>query len=159
MGVIILFCIILSAVFFLSFVFGRRFGPLALSLAAGSMLANFWSSWLAGLISDLGVKIAWLPNGVISALILTMLPLFVLLLGGPKYSKKHQRIISALAIAVFTAALLVVPLGRFITLDSGGFQVYKVLNYWWKYIVSVGLILGLVDLFLLHGANPVTHKK
>ncbi len=48
MSVIILFGAILVTVFAVAFVSSRRFGPLALSLATGFLLSEWWGGWLTG---------------------------------------------------------------------------------------------------------------
>lgn len=158
MSVIILFGAILVAVFMIAFVSSRRFGPLALSLAAGFLLSEWWVSWLTELLDGLKLAVSWLPNGVIAALILTLIPLFALLLGGPRYQRKHEKIISAVAIAFLTAALLVVPLGKYVSLDGQAMDLYKVFANSWRYIATAGLVLGLVDLFLLHTGGHKSSK-
>ncbi len=158
MSVIILFGAILVAVFMIAFVSSRRFGPLALSLAAGFLLSEWWVSWLTELLDGLKLAVSWLPNGVIAALILTLIPLFALLLGGPRYQRKHEKIISAVAIAFLTAALLVVPLGKYVSLDGQAMDLYKVFANSWRYIATVGLVFGLVDLFLLHTGGHKSSK-
>ncbi|PID33253.1 hypothetical protein CR969_01705 [Candidatus Saccharibacteria bacterium] len=159
MSVVILFAIILAVVFVIAFVSSRRFGPLALALAAGSMLAEFWTEWLSIVIGGLGVSFPGLSDKVIATIILLLSPLFLLLLGGPKYYGKHEKVISALAIAILTSALLVRPLGMYMTLDGDALAVYKTLSDWWQYVVTVGLLLGLFDLFLLHNAKLPKPKK
>ncbi len=158
MSVIILFGAILVAVFMIAFVSSRRFGPLALSLAAGFLLSEWWVSWLTELLDGLKLAVSWLPNGVIAALILTLIPLFALLLGGPRYQRKHEKIVSAVAIAFLTAALLVVPLGKYVSLDGQAMDLYKVFANSWRYIATVGLVFGLVDLFLLHTGGHKSSK-
>lgn len=158
MSIIILFGAILVAVFIIAFVSSRRFGPLALSLAAGFLLSEWWASWLTGLLDGLKLAVSWLPNGVIAALILTLIPLFALLLGGPRYQRKREKIISAVAIAFLTAALLVVPLGKYVSLDGQAMELYKVFANSWRYIATAGLVFGLVDLFLLHTGGHKSSK-
>lgn len=160
MSVIILFSTILLAVFTIAFVSSRRFGPLALALAAGFLLAEWWASWLTGILDGFKLAVSWLPNGVIAALLLTLIPLFALLLGGPRYQRKHERIISAAAIAFLTAALLVAPLGKYISLDGQALEFYKLFANSWRYIATAGLVCGVIDLFLLHtsgGHQPGKH--
>ncbi len=158
MSVIILFGAILVAVFMIAFVSSRRFGPLALSLAAGFLLSEWWASWLTGLLDGLKLAVNWLPNGVIAALTLTLIPLFALLLGGPRYQRKHEKIVSAVAIAFLTASLLVVPLGKYVSLDGQALDLYKVFANSWRYIATAGLVFGLVDLFLLHTGGHKSSK-
>lgn len=159
MSVIILFGAILAIVFTIAFVSSRRFGPLALSLAAGFLLSEWWASWLTGLLDGLKLAVSWLPNGVIAALILTLIPLFTLLLGGPRYQRKHEKIISAVAIAFLTASLLVVPLGKYVSLDGQALDLYKIFANNWRYVATLGLVCGVIDLFMLHtgGHKPGKH--
>ena len=159
MSIIILFGAILAIVFTIAFVSSCRFGPLALSLAAGFLLSEWWASWLTGLLDGLKLAVSWLPNGVIAALTLTLIPLFALLLGGPRYQRKHEKIISAVAIAFLTASLLVVPLGKYISMDGQALDLYKIFANNWRYIATLGLVCGVIDLFMLHtgGHKPGKH--
>lgn len=159
MSIIILFGAILAIVFTIAFVSSRRFGPLALALAAGFLLSEWWVSWLTGLLDGLKLAVSWLPNGVIAALTLTLIPLFALLLGGPRYQRKHEKIISAVAIAFLTASLLVVPLGKYVSLDGQALDLYKIFANNWRYIATLGLVCGVIDLFMLHtgGHKPGKH--
>ena len=159
MSIIILFGAILAIVFTIAFVSSRRFGPLALSLAAGFLLSEWWASWLTGLLDGLKLAVSWLPNCVIAALTLTLIPLFTLLLGGPRYQRKHEKIISAVAIAFLTASLLVVPLGKYVSLDGQALDLYKIFSNNWRYVATLGLVCGVIDLFMLHtsGHKPGKH--
>ncbi len=159
MSIIILFGAILAIVFTIAFISSRRFGPLALSLAAGFLLSEWWASWLTGLLDGLKLAVSWLPNGVIAVLTLTLIPLFALLLGGPRYQRKHEKIISAVAIAFLTASLLVVPLGKYVSLDGQALDLYKIFANNWRYVATLGLVCGVIDLFMLHtsGHKPGKH--
>ena len=159
MSVVVLFGVIIVAIFLLAFVSGRRFGPLVLALAAGAMLAGFWSEWLAVLIGGLGVGVPGLPSGVLATIIITIAPLCLLLLGGPKYQKKYERALAAVMVALVTAALLVKPFGQFMTLDGDALMIYKVLHEWWQVVVTSGLLAGLVDIFMLHTVKAPLNKK
>ena len=159
MSVAILFGVIVAVIFAAAFVSSRRFGPLALALAAGFLLAEWWSNWLAGVLDGFGIALDWLPNGVIAVLLLLLAPLFALLASGPKYQKKHMKIVSAAGIAFLAAALLVMPLGKFMSLDGQALELYKMFAGAWRYIATTGLVLGVVDLFLAHTASGRTSKK
>ena len=159
MSVAILFGVIVAVIFAAAFVSSRRFGPLALALAAGFLLAEWWSSWLGSILDGFGMELDWLPNGVIAVLLLLLAPLFALLASGPKYQKKHMKIISAAGIAFLAAALLVMPLGKFMSLDGQALELYKMFAGAWRYIATAGLVLGVVDLFLAHTASARTSKK
>ena len=159
MSVAILFGVIVAVIFAAAFVSSRRFGPLALALAAGFLLAEWWSNWLGSILDGFGMELDWLPNGVIAVLLLLLAPLFALLASGPKYQKKHMKIVSAAGIAFLAAALLVMPLGKFMSLDSQALELYKMFAGAWRYIATTGLVLGVVDLFLAHTAPARISKK
>lgn len=159
MSVAILFGVIVAVIFAAAFVSSRRFGPLALALAAGFLLAEWWSNWLGSILDGFGVELDWLPNGVIAVLLLLLAPLFALLASGPKYQKKHMKIVSAAGIAFLAAALLVMPLGKFMSLDGQALELYKMFAGAWRYIATTGLVLGVVDLFLAHTASARISKK
>lgn len=159
MSVAILFGVIVAVIFAAAFVSSRRFGLLALALAAGFLLAEWWSSWLAGVLDGFGIALDWLPNGVIAVLLLLLAPLFALLVGGPKYHNRYMKIVSAAGIAFLAAALLVVPLGKFMLLDGQALALYKMFAGAWRYIATAGLVLGVLDLFLAHTAKSGSGSK
>lgn len=159
MSVAILFGVIVAVIFAAVFVSSRRFGPLALALATGFLLAEWWSNWLSSILDGFGMELNWLPNGVIAVLLLLLAPLFALLASGPKYQKKHMKIVSAAGIAFLAAALLVMPLGKFMSLDGQALELYKMFAGAWRYIATTGLVLGVVDLFLAHTASGRSSKK
>lgn len=160
MSVVLLFGGVAVAVAALVFVLNRRFGVLALALAAGVLLAELWAEWLAGVIGGLGVSsVAGLPNGVIATIILTVGPLVLLLITGPKGLGKLLRLVSAVLVGMLAAAVLVRPLGKFMTLDAEAMKTYKLLSDWWYYVATVGLVVGLVDMSVPLKAKPPAAKK
>ena len=160
MSMVLLFGGVAVAVTALVFVLNRRFGVLALSLAAGALLAELWAEWLAGVIGGLGVSnVAGLPNGVVATIILTVGPLVLLLITGPKGPSKLLRLISAVLVGVLAAAMLVRPLGKFMTLDMEAMKTYKLLSNWWYYAATVGLVVGLVDMSVPLKAKAPASKK
>ena len=160
MSVVLLFGGVAVVVMALAFVLNRRFGVLALALAAGALLAELWAEWLAGVIGGLGVNsVVGLPNGVVATIILTVGPLVLLLVTGPKGPGKLLRLISAILIGVLAAAVLVRPLGKFMTLDAEAMKTYKLLSDWWYYAATVGLVVGLVDMSVPLKAKAPAPKK
>ena len=160
MSVVLLFGGVAVAVTALAFVLNRRFGVLALALAAGVLLAELWAEWLAGVIGGLGVSsVVGLPNGVVATIILTVGPLVLLLITGPKGHGKLLRLVSAVLVGVLAAAVLVRPLGKFMTLDADAMKTYKLLSDWWYYVATVGLVVGLVDMSVPLKAKPPAAKK
>lgn len=159
MSVALLFAVIVLVVFGLVFALGRRIGPLTLALAAGSLLVDLWASELRIVIGGLGIGAAWLPDGVIASLVLLLLPMVLLLFGGPIYYKKSERVVASLVVGVLTAALLVRPLGQYMALTGDAKTVYQLLSEWWPVVATLGIGWGLLDVLLLHTVKVSAAKK
>jgi hypothetical protein len=159
MEIAILFGGIIAASTVVALISARRLGVLVMGLAVGSLLSNLWSDWLAGVLSGTGLEVAWLPVGVVSSVILQIVPLVLLLISGPRYSGRFERIFSALVIGVMVGAFLVKPLGQYLVLSGDSLIVYKHLLDWWQYIVTAGLIIGVVDIFVMHTQKKSDKKK
>lgn len=150
MTVVITFGSIMLVTFLAAFFAGRRFGVMALSLAVGSLLSSWWGGWLAGLLNNFDIAVPGIPSTILATLILLLLPLVATLISGPKYGKKHKKIISAAAISVLMIALLIVPLGGFIKMDNSSLVVYRMLVGVWRYLATAGFVAGVIDLLLMH---------
>lgn len=137
----------------------RRLGVLVMGLAVGSLLSSLWSDWLAGVLTGVGLRISWLPAGVVASVFLLVAPLTLLLVSGPKYTGKFERIFSALTVGVMVAVFLVEPLGQYLVLSGGALDLYKHLLDWWKYIMTTGLVIGVVDIFVMHTQKKSDKKK
>lgn len=159
MSAMALFVAVVIVVFIGALLSARRFGVLALALTAGSVLAGMWSSWLAGQLVDLGVSLSWLPAGVLATVVLLVAPLMLLLISGPKYHGKFERIMSAVGVGILTAAFLIQPLGRFVMFEGAVLSAYVWLGGVWQYVVTVGVVVGVVDLFLMHSQKAVKPGK
>ena len=160
MEIVVLFGIIVLVVFAGAFVTARRFGVLALGLAAGSVLAGLWADVVAGRFMQFSeTQAPWVPAGVVANVALLIAPVLLLLLSGPRYYGKADRVLSAAAIGVLTAAFLVRPLGKFMLLEGQALAVYGWLEGAWHYVVTVGLVLGVIDLFLLHSSRKADPKS
>lgn len=149
-----LFAAVLVGLGGLVFVSGRRFGLLALGLAMGAWLAEWWSSELAIWWSQLGKQVTGLPTSVLMTLLLTLLPVVAMSLSGPVYQKQRSRVLAAVALVVLAAALLVRPLGLYVQLDGLGWQLYQVVAEQWQLVASAGLLLALTELIVLQMSSP-----
>lgn len=159
MDIALLFGIIVLIVALVAFLSARRFGVLALALAAGSVLAGLWADWLNELLKSSQIVVPGLPLGVLAEVILLIAPLAVLLFSGPKYRGRLVLIFSALAIGLLVVAFLIQPLGEFLVLQGDALVFYEWVSGVWQYVVTIGLILGVIDLFLLHTRKPKDGSK
>lgn len=145
---ILLVCLLIAVLLFASaFMARRRFGLLGLSLAAGSLLSGIWA-YEAGLIaSALGI-----PSGPVSEAIILMiiilLPAGVLLFHGYTYKSLIGRIVGASLFTLLAFAFLIEPLGHVLVLNGDGADVYQWLINNKTFIIGLGLIVAVIDLFL-----------
>lgn len=146
--VIVLICVLIALVLFVSaFSARRRFGLLGLALAAGSLLSDIWA-YDAGLIAGaFGIPSSPITSAVILALII-LLPAGVLLFHGYTYKTLVGRLIGASLFTLLAFAFLIEPLGHILMLQGTGANVYSWLVNNHTFIIGAGLIVAVVDLFL-----------
>lgn len=159
MEIVFLFGGIILVSTVVALVSARRLGVLIMGLAVGSLLSSLWSDWLAEMLVGAGLEISWLPAGVVASIILLVAPLVLLLISGPRYSGKFERIFSSLIVGIMVAVFLVEPLGQFLVLSGEALDAYRHLLDWWKYIMTTGLIIGVADVFIMHTQKKSDKKK
>jgi membrane protein len=150
MNVAVLLVAVLVVIFVAVLVTGRRIGPLALAAAAGYIFVELWMETVRVILGGVGINLPWLPDGVVAALILLLVPMGMLMVSGPKYHKKHEKLVAAAVVTLLVAALLVGVLAKYLAVDGAAQTVVRQLTSWRQYIITAGLGVGLVDLFLLH---------
>ena len=158
MNVVVIFVIIVVALFVIAFATKRRFGVLGLALAAGAMLSSLWTKELTPLVEQSGVvSITLPPLASLVAAALVLLPAVLLFFSGPVYKDKGSRVIGSLAFAVLALALLLEPLGSALVLQDMGRQIYDFFVENKVYIVTAGLVFALFD--ILATKTPRHHKE
>lgn len=150
MNVTVLLLAVLVVIFVVVLVTGRRIGPLVLAAAAGYIFVELWMEAVRVILGGVGINLPWLPDGVVAALILLLVPMGMLMVGGLKYHKKHEKLAAAAVITLLVAALLVGVLAKYLAVDGAAQTVVRQLTSWRQYIITAGLGVGLADLFLLH---------
>lgn len=139
-----------------AFVSKRRFGLLGLALTAGATLSTIWSYDAGLVVSSTGL----FPEGVITQAVtqslVVLLPAILLLFHGYSYKNIISRLIGSALFAILALAFLVEPLSYALPLDGIGGAAYAQIRQYKDLIISVGVILAVVDLFLTKRAR---HKE
>jgi hypothetical protein len=156
MSFVIVFLIIIAALFATAFFTKRRFGVLGLALAAGAMLSGLWVGDLTPIIANAGIIIIRPPLHSVVSAALILLPALVLLTSGPTYKAMYQKIIGAAAFAVLATALLLEPLGAALVIDEVGKPVYEFFVQNRVVIITICLILAILDLLV---ARTPRHRR
>lgn len=128
----------------LVFLSRRRFGWLALALAAGYVLGQIWSYEVGLFLQVLNVVPDGLPLEAVSTVVVTLLPMLILLFRGPKYNTTLGRIVSAILTVVLASTLLAEPLQQ-LAIDE---NIYSLIATYKNIIVGFGLILATIDLLV-----------
>lgn len=158
MNVVIIFLIVVAALFVVAFATKRRFGVLGLALAAGAMLSSLWSEKLTPLVEQTGVvSIVLPPLESLVAAALVLLPAVLLFFSGPTYKHIGHRVMGSFAFAILALALLLEPLGSALVLQDIGKQIYDFFVENRVYIVTAGLVFALFD--ILATKTPKHHKE
>lgn len=158
MNVVIIFLIVVVALFVVAFATKRRFGVLGLALAAGAMLSGLWSEKLTPLVEQTGVvSIVLPPLESLVAAALVLLPAILLFFSGPTYKSIGHRVMGSLTFAILALALLLEPLGSALVLQDIGKQIYDFFVENRVFIVTAGLVFALFD--ILATKTPKHHKE
>lgn len=159
MQIIIVFAVLALALFTSAYLTRRRFGLLGLALAAGAILSDIWSTEAGLIVSATGL----VPNGpltnTVTLSLLVLLPPTVLLFHGTTYKSLIPRLVGALLFTLLAMAFLVEPLGHSLVLEGFGADVYNWLDQNKVLIISIGMILAVVDLFMTNPAHMKEKRK
>jgi len=145
---LVIFLILIAALFLTAFFTKRRFGVLGLALAAGAMLSTMWVGELTPLIVNAGIVLVKPPLESVVAAGLILLPAVLLLSSGPTYKNMVQRVIGSSLFAVLSISLLLTPLGAALVLDHVSQPVYDFFVQWRDVIVTAALVLAVGDLLI-----------
>jgi len=148
MSFVVIFLIVIASLFALVFFTKRRFGVLGLALAAGAILSNLWVGDLTPIIAEAGLTLVKPPLASVVAASLILLPSILLLFSGPTYKSMPQRIGGAIAFAILATTLLLDPLGSALVIEGTGKSVYEYMTSHRTLIITAGLVLAIVDVFL-----------
>jgi len=158
MNVIVIFAALALTLFIAAFIAKRRFGLLGLALAAGSILSGIWSYDAGLLVGALGIFPTSPLTTAVTLALIVLLPAVLLLFHGYTYKGAIGRIFGALLFTLLAMAFLVEPLGFALTLEGAGADAYRWLVEYKEVIISVGLVLAVVDLFLTKPARRSEKK-
>jgi len=148
MSVLIVFIAVALILFSAAYITKRRFGLLGLALAAGATLSSLWSFDAGLVVGALGI----FPSGPLTTAItlgcIVLLPSVILLFHGYTYKSFVGRAVGAFLFTALALAFLVEPLGFALPVSGIGKDIYDTLLHYKDVIISVGLILAVIDLFL-----------
>lgn len=152
---------ILVLLFAGAFISKRRFGLLGLALTAGATISTIWADTAGLMVSATGL----IPHGPITEAVtlslVVLLPAILLLFHGYKYKNVIARVIGSFCFAVLALVFLIEPLSHVLVLEGTSAEIYRQILYYKDVVISVGVILAVVDIFLtkpVHAAEKAARK-
>ncbi len=151
---------IAATLFVLAFVTKRRFGVLGLGLCAGALLSTTLDGQLSSFLQSQNIALQPLTDAALAAIILTLLPSLLLLLGGPKYVTKRGQLLGAAGYSLLGVLLLLGPVSGALMLDSQARDVMQNIARLEPWLITAGVVLAVLDTMAAHGSKlPHSGKK
>lgn len=148
---------LLSVCFVLMFFVGRRYGVMALALAAGALMSSLWVSDLTPLVAKAGVIVVQPPLEVIVAAGLTLIPALLVLFSGPTYHAKGGRLVGSLFFGALAVLLLLEPIQSGVVVDGMSRPIVAALTSYKPVGVTFLLVLAVVDIWVTRTPKPLAH--
>ena len=143
---LIVIIVIAVVLFSLGFITNRRFGLRGLALAAGAMIATLWVGDLTPIIARTGFELSTPPLESVIAVVLTLLPAFLVLSSGQPNKSKLQRTFGSLLFALLAVTLLLEPIGAALVIESPGDKLYAFMAEYRVVTITACLIAAILDL-------------
>lgn len=129
----------------------RRFGVLGLGLAAGLVLSQELTRYVAKFLQYGDFPVEPLKYTTAATILLILAPVIALLFAGPRYYDKHKTVISSLLFAALATIILMEPLARDLpTYDASIEPAMSWLAAHTSIIIVVGIIAALLDTLHMH---------
>lgn len=160
MMVVIILLGVCAALFVGSFLSKRRFGVLALGLAAGAIISPIWSDTASLVVSSTGLVREGPLVMTIASSALILIPAVLFMFHGYSYKHIIGRVVGSVLFMLLAAAFLVEPVGSALTLTGPAGNVYQWLASHHELIISVGVAFAVVDFLLsktVHKTNKGRH--
>lgn len=148
MVVAVVFIVLAIVLFSCAYISKRRFGLLGLALTAGATLSTIWNHEAGLVLSGLGL----LPSGpmanAITLSVVVLLPAVLLLFHGYSYRSIAGRLVGSFLFTALALVFLVEPIGYALILEGAGADIYGAITNNKELIISVGVVLAVLDLFM-----------
>lgn len=157
MTFLVIFGLIVAALFAVVFFTKRRIGMPILALAAGALLASMWVGDLTPIIAQAGIVIIQPPLESLVAVALTLLPALLVSSASGSYGNTMQQAVASAIFALFATALLLPYIGSALVIDEAGRPVYEFFADYRSLIVTAGLVAGILDLVIVKKPKSGKH--
>lgn len=147
------------SLFALSYFTKRRFGVLGLGLAAGLVLSQELTRYLATFLQYGDFPVEPLGYKASATVLLILAPAVVLLFSGPKYFHKRQAVIGSVLFAVLATTMLIEPLAwNLPTTDTSVEPVTSFIATNTPFIIITGVVVAILDTLHTHTSKALPKR-
>lgn len=144
--ILILVCILAAA----AFISRRRFGILALAMAAGYIISVYQAGYVADMLRGYNLSLGAMSLDTAVTMAMIIVPSIVLFFGGPTYVNKRNRILGSIAYGLTALFFCLGSLEHSLVLIGQEKLVYSfILDYREQAIVLL-LVIAMIDSFFIH---------
>lgn len=157
MSFLIMLGVYFIALFLVGWVSRRSMGYLALTLAAGALIANIWTDSLTPVVAQTGIVIVRPPLQSLVAITLTLLPAFIVMTRSPKMASKHHGLFGSLVFATLGVMLTYAAFSNAVVLDEGSKEIVRQIFAHEAVITTTAIALAVLEVLLYRKPHP--HDK
>ena len=157
MTFLIVLGIYFAALFLVGWMSRRSMGFPALTLAAGALIADLWTDSLTPVVAQSGLVIVKPPLESLVAIVLTLVPAFVVMMRAPKMASKHHGWFGSLVFATLGVMLTYAAFSNAVVLDEGSKDIVRQIFSREAIITTVAILLAVLEVLLYR--KPHTHDK
>jgi hypothetical protein len=129
----------------------RRYGVLGLALCAGLILSQQLAKDTSNVLQANAIPVQPLAYSSAASVLLILLPAFILLMAGPKYTMKRSQIIGSVGFGLFATLLILGPIAADLPItDKTARPIIDTISQNKPGLVSLGIVLAVGDTFVAH---------
>lgn len=157
MTFLIVLGIYFAALFLVGWMSRRSMGFPALTLAAGALIADLWTDSLTPVVAQSGLVIVKPPLESLVAIVLTLVPAFVVMMRAPKMASKHHGWFGSFVFATLGVMLTYAAFSNAVVLDEGSKDIVRQIFSREAIITTAAILLAVLEVLLYR--KPHTHDK
>jgi len=150
MTFIVVLAIYFVALFLIALASRRLVAMASLAICAGAVLAHLWTSELTPLVAGAGINLTSPPLGSLVAIVLTLIPAFLVLAKSPKTYAKHHKVFGSIVFATLGVMLTYGAFSNAVVLDEQSKQIVLQALQYEKWIITAGIVLAVGEVLAFH---------
>lgn len=137
----------------------RSLGAPTLALAAGALLASYWSDSLTPFVAQAGFVLVQPPLSSIVAVILTLFPALLVMIRSPKATSFLHSLLGSLVFAAFAVVLTYPAFEKAVVMDEGSRGVIGQGVIYFSVVATVCILLSVIEILVYRKKTHTEHTK